>query len=143
MKIITLNENNRQAQLDAPDAEIARQMKKKNPGLPFSLSENILRFAEYTVGSLNIGDTQINITTRNAAFTLDKVLQMMLYIQGVKSNLGATELGVGQSGISGISFLLLFCYFAFDMFGMSGFDFCGFLRAFLLNANECFAFYNY
>lgn len=105
MKIITLNENNRQAQLDAPDAEIARQMKKKNPGLPFSLSENILRFAEYTVGSLNIGDTQINITTRNAAFTLDKVLQMMLYIQGVKSNLGATELGVGQSGISGISLI--------------------------------------
>ncbi len=105
MKLLTLNENNRQIDLEPLDAEIARQMKKKNSGLPFSIHGTTLRFDEYTVGSITIGSTQINITTRNTAFTLDKVLQMMLYIQGVKSNLGATELGVGKSGLSGISLI--------------------------------------
>lgn len=105
MNLITLTENNHQIELEPFDAEVARQMKKNNTDLPFTVHGSTLRFAEYTVGSITIGSTQINITTRNAAFTLDKVLQMMLYIQGVKSNLGATELGIGKSGLSGISLI--------------------------------------
>jgi 5-methylcytosine-specific restriction endonuclease McrBC regulatory subunit McrC len=106
MKIINSSENNRKIELNSTiDIEVAKTIKQRYPNLPFCIEGQSIVFDQYTVGSLCLGQTMINITTRNKEFTLDKVLQMMLYNQGVKSDFSFTELGESKNGFSGINII--------------------------------------
>lgn len=66
--------------LEQPYIEIASEILKENPGLPMSLDGDTLRFEDYTVGEIQIGDILITITPRNKALNLGVVFEMAAFV---------------------------------------------------------------
>lgn len=74
---------NEDAVLDDESIEIAKKIKLQNPKLPFIIDNNRLVFDAYTVGSIQVLNTAINILPRNPVFNLETIFQMILYNNGI------------------------------------------------------------
>ncbi len=77
---------NEDAVLDSEELEIAKKMKKDNPKLPFMINEDRVSFEAYTVGSIRIRDTVINILPRSDVFNLSTIFEMILFTQDIIAN---------------------------------------------------------
>ena len=85
-----------------------KEMLHDDPSLPIKLSDNILSFAEYTIGSIQVCDYNIEIQPRNPVFTLETVFEMLLYesLNNFDENYLSSGFGDNQSfGISSITSL--------------------------------------
>lgn len=51
----------------------------EEPNLPINIVGDLLSFADYTIGSVQFGDYNIEIRPRNPAFTLDVAFEMLLF----------------------------------------------------------------
>lgn len=78
MKNFVIKENTELC-IDDETAALVVRMLIEEPELPLSLEGNTLYFSDYTVGSLTIGDCNIEIRPRNPAFNLETIFEMMLY----------------------------------------------------------------
>lgn len=78
MRQITINENDELEVDDATASEIV-QMIIEEPSLPISMTNNIVSFDAYTVGTIQVGELGIEIKPRNSVFTLEKLFEMLLY----------------------------------------------------------------
>ena len=78
MKNIVIKENI-ELPVDDETAASVISMLTVEPDLPLSIKDNVLSFAEYTVGSLKVGDLNIEIQSRNPAFSTSALFEMMLF----------------------------------------------------------------
>lgn len=90
--------------LDAESLSVAKQMKIKDPSLPFSVVADRLIFDAYTVGTIKVLDKVVNILPRNNAFTLSTIFEMILFSNDIIVN-GEDTVGydfINQNGIGAI-----------------------------------------
>lgn len=80
---------------------LASEIKTQNPTLPFLVEKNGIRFNEYIIGSLKIGDFLINIQPRHNAISTRKVFEMILYTSGIRESEASS--GYEFSPLDGIS----------------------------------------
>lgn len=76
-------------------------IKSQNKSLPFIIEGNGIRFDEYIIGNLQVGNCLINILPRHDFISTRKIFEMLLYISGVTSTL--TSDGFEFSSNDGIS----------------------------------------
>lgn len=77
---------NEVAVLDLNELEIAKEMKRKNPNLPFVVDKDRIVFDAYTIGSIRVNDTVINILPRSEAFDLSTIFEMLLFTYDIIVN---------------------------------------------------------
>lgn len=77
---------NEDAVLDSEELEIARTMKRDNPKLPFVINDDRISFDAYTVGSIRVKDTVINIMPRSDVFKLSTIFEMILFTHDIIVN---------------------------------------------------------
>lgn len=122
MYSLSMREN---SELEIPDelVEDIKNMMNDDPNLPIRLSGNVLSFAEYTIGSIKVGDYNIEIQPRNPVFTLESVFEMLLYesLNNFDENYISNGFGDNQSfGISSITSQFYYeCVKLID-FGLTG-----------------------
>lgn len=92
---------NEDAVLDSDSIVIAEKMKKKDSSLPFKVIDNRLVFDAYTVGSIQMLDTVINILPRNNVFSLSTIFEMILFSNDIIVNNEKT-VGYEYSDKSGV-----------------------------------------
>lgn len=102
MRNIVIKENT-ELPIDDETASLVVKMLIDEPELPLSLDGNILQFADYTVGSLTIGDLNIEITPRNHAFNVETIFEMMLYESINNFDESNTSSGFGDNQDFGFS----------------------------------------
>lgn len=73
------------------DLAVAREMISSNPEWKCTIEGNSIQFGQYMIGSVVIGNTQIEIKPRNRAFTLGNYFEMMLYVHTDKFNFSRTS----------------------------------------------------
>ena len=100
-----------------------KKMLHDDPSLPIKLAGNVLSFAEYTIGSIQVGEYNIEIQPRNPVFTLEVVFEMLLYesLNNFDENYLSSGFGDNQSfGISSITSQFYYeCVKLLD-FGLTG-----------------------
>lgn len=122
MKKIVVREN---TDIDVPVdlATQIKQMLQEEPQMPLSINNSTLSFQDYTVGSIQIGDYEIEIQPRNPVFTLEALFEMLLYesINNFDENYLSSGFGDNQSfGISSINSQFLLECTKLVAFGMTG-----------------------
>ena len=105
LNTITILENE-SCLLSSEDAAIAEKMIQANPEWNCTIEDNYVEFGQYMIGSVIIGNTAIEIKPRNRAFTLDRYLEMMLYVNtdifsnqkttGYKKNAGFSLIQIAE-----------------------------------------------
>ena len=76
-----------------------------DPTLPIHLKGNVVTFDEYTIGSIRVGNYNIEIIPRNPVFTLETVFEMLLFesLNNFDENYMSSGFGDNQSfGVSSI-----------------------------------------
>lgn len=100
-----------------------KNMLHDDPSLPIKLSGNVLSFTEYTIGSIRVGEYNIEIQPRNPVFTLEVVFEMLLYesLNNFDESYLSSGFGENQSfGISSITSQFYYeCVKLID-FGLTG-----------------------
>lgn len=122
MHNIKIREN---SELEVDDAlkESIKMMLADDATLPMHLSGNILRFDEYTIGSISVGDYNIEIQPRNPAFTLEAVFEMLLFesLNNFEENYMSSGFGDNQTfGISSITTQFYYECVRLVDFGLTG-----------------------
>lgn len=105
MKVLEYCENE-VITLDSEMIKAAKEIKSLNPDLPFTINNQRLVFNEYTVGSILLLDTLINIKPRNDVFDLKKIFEMILFNHGIFNDNSSYEYDYSDSGID-----VVFTYF--------------------------------
>ena len=84
---------NESCSVSPTDATIAKTISTLNPDLKIFVNDNIISFNEYTIGSIQIGNTAIEIKPRNPSFTLEKYFEMILFsnINNFDTNMPASR----------------------------------------------------
>lgn len=103
--------------------EAITEMLKDDSSLPIRLNGNILSFEEYTIGSISIGDYNIEIQPRNPVFTLESVFEMLLFesLNNFEENYMSTGFGDNQSfGVSSITSQFYYECVRLVDFGLTG-----------------------
>lgn len=120
MRIINISENE-SIKIDDDLIKIVENIKSNNLNLPLYIVDDLLYFKSYTVGSVQILDTVININPRNPVFSLSTIFEMMLYLDNISINRNTS--GYNFTDSSGVT--LIPRYF-FDLcknltnYGLSG-----------------------
>lgn len=99
------------------------KMLQDDSSLPIRLHGNVLSFEEYTIGSIKIGNYNIEIQPRNPVFTLEAVFEMLLYesLNNFDENYLSSGFGDNQSfGISSITSQFYYECVRLTDFGLTG-----------------------
>lgn len=113
------------SEIEVPEdlASGIKKMLHDDPSLPIKLAGNVLSFTEYTIGSIQVGEYNIEIQPRNPVFTLEVVFEMLLYesLNNFDENYLSSGFGDNQSfGISSITSQFYYeCVKLLD-FGLTG-----------------------
>lgn len=83
MNKIVIKENE-VLQLDSESIEILRNLKFFEE-LPIKITENTISFPEYTVGVIKLGDTVIEIHSRNEHLSIQRIFEMHAFVNSDKS----------------------------------------------------------
>ena len=78
MMVKVIKENTELEVSDSIASDI-NKMLAEDPTLPIHLDKNILSFDEYTVGSIQVGELNLEIQPRNPVFTLEALFEMLLF----------------------------------------------------------------
>lgn len=68
---------------DFPKDKIKRLLDTSNLPVQLSLDENYLIFESYTIGTILLGEMQIQIVPRNKNLNLSNYMEMFLYVEGL------------------------------------------------------------
>jgi hypothetical protein len=122
MNNIVIMENS-ELTVDDGLAKEFRDMLLDDSTLPIKLKNNIVSFSEYTVGSLQVGNVNIEIMPRNPAFTLETLFEMLLFesLNNFDENYLSSGFGDNQSfGISSITSQFYYECLKLIDFGLTG-----------------------
>lgn len=103
--------------------EQIQRMIQEDKTLPMRMDGNVLRFDEYTIGSIQIGEYNIEIQPRNPVFTLEAVFEMLLFesLNNFDENYLSSGFGDNQSfGISSITSQFYYECVRLTDFGLTG-----------------------
>ena len=78
MMVKVIKENTELEVSDSIASDI-NKMLAEDPALPIHLNKNVLSFDEYTVGSIQVGELNLEIQPRNPVFTLEALFEMLLF----------------------------------------------------------------
>lgn len=122
MVSIKIKENS-DLELEPELRDACEKMLEDDNSMPLHIKGNTLCFDKYTIGSLKIGDYNIEIEPRNPVFTLETVFEMLLYesLNNFDENYLSSGFGDNQSfGISSITSQFYYeCVRLID-FGLTG-----------------------
>lgn len=122
MRKIVIRENT-ELTVDDDLASAINKMLADDPSLPIKLKNKTVTFAEYTVGSIQVGDANIEIKPRNPAFTLETLFEMLLYetLNNFDENYLSNGFGDNQSfGIAAITSQFYYECLKLIDFGLTG-----------------------
>ena len=78
MRTIVIRENT-ELPVDDELASAINKMLAEDSTLPIKIKDHTVSFADYTVGSLQVGEVNIEIKPRNPVFTLETLFEMLLF----------------------------------------------------------------
>lgn len=102
MRNVVIKENT-ELNVDDETAAHVISMLVEEPDLPLSIKNNTITFADYTVGSLCVGELNIEIKSRNEAFTTEILFEMMLFDSVTNFDDTSTAAGFGENQDFGFS----------------------------------------
>ena len=114
---------NSEIEIDDTLCDGIKKMILESPSLPIRLQGNTLSFADYTIGSICVGDYNIEIQPRNSVFTLETVFEMLLYesLNNFDDNYLSSGFGDNNSfGVSSITSQFYYECAKLVDFGMTG-----------------------
>lgn len=122
MQNIKIKENSELSVDDNAAIQITKMLIEE-PTLPLNIRNNILYFDDYTVGSLTVGDLNIEIIPRNSSFNAETIFEMMLYesINNFDENNESSGFGNNQDfGFSAITYQFFLECSKLTDFGLTG-----------------------
>ena len=122
MRTIVIRENT-ELPVDDELASAINKMLAEDSTLPIKIKDHTVSFADYTVGSLQVGEVNIEIKPRNPVFTLETLFEMLLFesLNNFDENYLSSGFGDNQSfGIAAITSQFYYECVKLVDFGLTG-----------------------